>query len=732
MNFRQQLCILFFLCSSVATVRAQWVNQPTNTLLRAYQTVFMLDGQTGWIGGDYSSILKTTDGGGSWFVQRSTSAEFDNISKIIFIDRSTGFALAPSSSSFIASLLTTSDGGSTWFVDSSLFRLSSDSLVSPWQLFLTKSGDSILVSVFCIRGYPGTSPALLFSTDLGKTWSFGQNPPLGSQRILGEAFPSFWSEVVLTQNSLFRSTDRGTTWQQDSLNLSANEIIASFRFLNPDTGYFAGPLDLTSPTSPSMIGWTYDGGATWAIDTTTSLEGFLATGTVFFTSVKNGFAAKWNVPASIFSTSDAGKTWKEYQLSNGIPPSDVCSADGQTVVAAGAGGEIIVSKDSGATWIDLTPPQKINFSNVKYLSHNLVAAIGNGYELFISTDSSKTWTKHDMPSGLNAAIAFGDTLNCWICDDSSRIYHSPDLGITWTFQNEHNVPAPALYGIHFFNDSIGCAVGATGYITATTNGGTSWTTTRGSSRNLYGVYVASRTRAWAVGDAGTIITTSNTFTSWTSQSSPTSAPLRTVSFSDTLNGYIMGDNGTVLKTTDGGATWSLAQSPASTLNAMKFISANEGWVVGDSGKIFTTTTGGAQWESQISGVTANLLGVDFLDAHNGIAIGNGGIILTTNNGGLTGVRDPHGSLPTSITLEQNYPNPFNPATTISFAIPSRARVSLKIFDVLGREVSTIVNEELQPGSYARQWNASAFASGVYFYRFEAGSFTETKKLLLLK
>ncbi len=231
------------------------------------------------------------------------------------------------------------------------------------------------------------------------------------------------------------------------------------------------------------------------------------------------------------------------------------------------------------------------------------------------------------------------TANCWIGDDSSRIYHSPDLGITWTYQNGQNVPAPALYAIHFFNDSTGCAVGAAGYITATTNGGEVWTTTTGASPHaLRGVFVASSTKAWAVGDAGTIITTSNAFNSWTPQSSPTNVALRSVSFSDTLNGYILGDSGTVLKTTDGGTTWSLAQSPASALNAMKFISSSEGWVVGDSGKIFTTNTGGTQWARQLSGVTAKLLSVDFLDAQNGITIGNGGIILTTKNGGLMGRR----------------------------------------------------------------------------------------------
>lgn len=90
-------------------------------------------------------------------------------------------------------------------------------------------------------------------------------------------------------------------------------------------------------------------------------------------------------------------------------------------------------------------------------------------------------------------------------------------------------------------------------------------------------------------------------------------------------------------------------------------------------------------------------------------------------------------------LKQNYPNPFNPSTDISFSIPSDSFVSLVIFDSIGREVSTIVSGELSAGNYERRWNAAGMASGVYYYRLsarslrgEAGSFTETKKLLLLK
>jgi hypothetical protein len=83
-------------------------------------------------------------------------------------------------------------------------------------------------------------------------------------------------------------------------------------------------------------------------------------------------------------------------------------------------------------------------------------------------------------------------------------------------------------------------------------------------------------------------------------------------------------------------------------------------------------------------------------------------------------------------LLQNYPNPFNPSTTISFSLPKRSFVSLKIYDLIGREIATIVSEELPAGNYSRQWIAESFTSGVYFYRLEAGSFIETKKLILLR
>ena len=84
------------------------------------------------------------------------------------------------------------------------------------------------------------------------------------------------------------------------------------------------------------------------------------------------------------------------------------------------------------------------------------------------------------------------------------------------------------------------------------------------------------------------------------------------------------------------------------------------------------------------------------------------------------------------SLSQNYPNPFNPSTTIIYQLPAQIHVTLKVFDVLGREIATLVNSVEQPGYKSVNFNANNFASGVYYYRLQAGNFIETKKLVLLR
>ncbi len=115
------------------------------------------------------------------------------------------------------------------------------------------------------------------------------------------------------------------------------------------------------------------------------------------------------------------------------------------------------------------------------------------------------------------------------------------------------------------------------------------------------------------------------------------------------------------------------------------------------------------------------------------AMGFAGIqAMATRSDSTTSVREIAATIPNKFSLEQNYPNPFNPETEIRFQISEISHVTLKVFDVLGREVATLVNEKLNPGVYEAPFGAASLASGMYLYRLEAGSFVETKKMLLLR
>jgi hypothetical protein len=99
---------------------------------------------------------------------------------------------------------------------------------------------------------------------------------------------------------------------------------------------------------------------------------------------------------------------------------------------------------------------------------------------------------------------------------------------------------------------------------------------------------------------------------------------------------------------------------------------------------------------------------------------------------LTDVAQEEETIPTVFKLEQNYPNPFNPSTVIKFAVPEMGNVLIKIYDLLGEEVTSLVNEEMEAGWYRREFNGSGYSSGIYIYRMQAGNYISTKKMILIK
>jgi len=114
-------------------------------------------------------------------------------------------------------------------------------------------------------------------------------------------------------------------------------------------------------------------------------------------------------------------------------------------------------------------------------------------------------------------------------------------------------------------------------------------------------------------------------------------------------------------------------------------------------------------------------------------VGNAGIILKTTTGGLTssGIETPN-ETPDNFSLKQNYPNPFNPGTTINYSLPASDFVTLTVYDALGNAVRTLVSERQNAGNYSLNFNAASLPSGIYFYKLLTTSFSEVKKMTLVK
>ena len=139
------------------------------------------------------------------------------------------------------------------------------------------------------------------------------------------------------------------------------------------------------------------------------------------------------------------------------------------------------------------------------------------------------------------------------------------------------------------------------------------------------------------------------------------------------------------------------------------------------------------WQSGNTNVKS-LVGQSFVGftKQSNVQVISGFLADTLIKSSTVGLNDEQEYLPKNYSLSQNYPNPFNPSTSIQYAISSRQFVTLKVYDVLGSEITTLIKEEKLAGVYQIKWDASSLSSGVYFYQLRAGEFVQTRKMILLK
>jgi hypothetical protein len=200
-------------------------------------------------------------------------------------------------------------------------------------------------------------------------------------------------------------------------------------------------------------------------------------------------------------------------------------------------------------------------------------------------------------------------------------------------------------------------------------------------------------------------------------------------------GFITGRFGVFLKSTDLGTTWKKSTLDITDGKGICFIDTLNGFICGSNGDLLKTIDGGSNWTKLTTHLRTTLSRIYFKDKLTGWIIGPNGLLIRTDNGGGFGaaenIRETN-NLPNTFSLSQNFPNPFNPGTTINYSLSSEGHVSIKVYNILGEEISTIVNEKKGAGNYNIYFNGIGLPSGIYFYRIQAGDFSETRKMILLK
>ena len=368
------------------------------------------------------------------------------------------------------------------------------------------------------------------------------------------------------------------------------------------------------------------------------------------------------------------------------------------------------------------------------------AAADDGLLLHTS-DGGEQWTIRGVGGSADNFydLTFVNATTGWVCGDNGKMFKTTNGGQNWF---ELNVPTTArIRSMYFLNESLGWAVTLDDHlILKTTDGGQTWTQQNsglsGNPRHT-NVFFSDELNGFVLGYTYPefqhyILKTTDGGQTWTSNFNFQNTSLYTIYFSDQNIGWIGGINGFLLKTTDAGSTWQIQNSgTSSSISDLYFTDENKGWYTGFDGTLFKTRDGGNSWLKQEVLIQDDLRGVFFFDEADGWAVGSNGIILhyheTVTNTDIENVQ-----IPDEFELSQNYPNPFNPNTIINFSIPRNTFVSLKVFNLLGEEVKTLINQVVIAGNHKIQFNARGLSSGVYFYTLRAGYFVETKKMVFIQ
>ena len=392
----------------------------------------------------------------------------------------------------------------------------------------------------------------------------------------------------------------------------------------------------------------------------------------------------------LLAAMNANAQW--VQVSNGmgtdksITSLAVC---GNNIITGTLYDGVYLSTNSGASWSVVTnglPNQTVRSFVV---SGTILFAGTQGSGIFLSTNNGSNWSAcNNGLTNLSVwSLAVSET-NLFAGVVNGGLFKSTNNGLNWT---QTNFPNMSVYSITTFGNNIFAGTYGSGVLLSTNNG-TLWTQT---SLNIQSVTSLTANEnniyagTWGFGGMG------------------------------------------VYRTTNNGTNW--PQIGLNNIGIFGITVLGNNITVGTDMGFYLSTNNGTSWIDKNDGFTVIPSVSPIIVTNNYIFIGTGGeSVWRRPLSELIGIQNISTEFPSKYSLSQNYPNPFNPTTNVKFSIIKSEQVELIVYDIQGREVQTLVNERLQPGTYEVRFDGSMLNSGVYFYRLIAGEFSETKRMLLIK
>ena len=352
--------------------------------------------------------------------------------------------------------------------------------------------------------------------------------------------------------------------------------------------------------------------------------------------------------------------------------------------------------------------------------------------VFLSTDNGLSWTAADTGlTNLSVQNFAANNSYLFAATYNGGVFLSTNDGKNWTAVNI-GLSNLKVYGLGFYPPNVYAGTDGSGLFLST-NYGNSWTNVGFTNKTVGDIAVRNSIVFAGVSYSnGGVYRSMDSCKSWT-------LVMNGVTDKNVLNLAVNGSNlylgtaynGLFLSTNDGDNWTNLNNGLTDDVWFIVFHNSN--FFASTGHGVYLSTNSGADWINVSDGLT-NLFVTSLVIQNNYLFAGcgnNGWVWRRPLSEMITDVKDDE-QLPKEFTLYQNYPNPFNPSTKISWQLPVGNIVKLKVYDILGREIITLVNEYKPLGKYETEFNAANFPSGVYFYRIQAGSFVETKKMMLLK